>query len=230
LHQTEVQRALRYRNDADRALYVATRSALRELLAERLSITPATVTLTAGKWGKPMLAGAETGLSFNVSHSCNQALIAISDSRLVGVDIEHVDLNLDWREVASLLCTRHELRCLNAEPTRTQTVSFFRLWTAKEALLKALGVGIYGLQMLDVGCRGEGIRSPEVITPNGVFKSAQDLRYHWLMEFPDYVGCIAFGGNRMTPVKTKCKTKGLINSKKKIAANGTFDEGSGPHC
>jgi 4'-phosphopantetheinyl transferase len=195
LDGAELARAACYLQHADRVRYMATRSALRELLAKRLSIPPASVRLTVGRWGKPELVGTRTHLSFNVSHSGEHALIAISDSRVVGVDVERIDPDLKWRDVANLVCTPQEQVRLNAEPASTQVISFFRCWTAKEALLKALGLGIAeGLSSLDVGPLCDGLRRADTIKPNDVHKDAADFQYHWLTEIPGYIGCVAFGG------------------------------------
>ncbi|MBG0811069.1 4'-phosphopantetheinyl transferase superfamily protein [Methylosinus sp. H3A] len=128
----ERERALRFLRHEDRLRMISTRAALRRLLGERLGVDPSTLRFTAGRYGRPELAG---GVSFNVSHSGDFALIAISQRWAVGVDIEQVRETSDLAGLASLALTAEEHEGIDA-------AGFFARWTAKEAALKALGLGI----------------------------------------------------------------------------------------
>lgn len=135
------------RQAADRRRYAATRTALRRLLAQQLRCPPASLRFAAGAHGKPMLdmPGAP---AFNVSHAGDYAWLAIGEAPgcdAVGVDIERIDPTLqgDWLHgVAAHSLTPCERAWLGAQPAALMQGAFFSLWTAKEALLKALGVGI----------------------------------------------------------------------------------------
>ncbi|MGH6799750.1 MAG: 4'-phosphopantetheinyl transferase family protein, partial [Roseiarcus sp.] len=83
----EIDRANRFLRAEDRARFMLTRAALRHLLAGETGASPEKLSFTLGPFGKPSLAGAEA-LHFNVSHSGALALIGMSPSRLIGVDIE----------------------------------------------------------------------------------------------------------------------------------------------
>ena len=195
LSEDEHERAARYRQPMDRLRFAVSRVVLRELLGGRLGVEPAALRFTATKHGRPELSDF-AHLSFNVSHSGAHALIAISDSRRVGIDIERVDPDLDWLELTELVCTTEEWNALIAQPAYLQRDSFFRLWTAKEAVMKAFGIGIAeGLRAISVNLAGNGIQCP-VVADKLLFGNAQPLQYHWLEDVSGYMGCVAYGSMR----------------------------------
>lgn len=198
LSEDERARATRYRRHEDQVRFAVTRSALRQLLAEASGIDPARLRFELSDRGKPRLADSAR-LSFNVSHAGERALIAFSPVREVGIDIEQVDVTLDWRELSPLVCTAAERRALDALPPALQPERFFRCWTAKEALLKALGLGIAErLQALtiDLSKPDETGASPSVIVEGTrCDDAATKLRFRWLDVDPGYLGCLAYGPN-----------------------------------
>jgi 4'-phosphopantetheinyl transferase len=148
LAEEERARAARFVRHEDRVRAVATRAALRRLLGERLASDPATLELGAGPYGKPTLAEG-AGLDFNVSHSGAFALVALSRVGAVGVDIERLDEAADIAGLASLALSASE------RARGVDQAGFFELWVVKEAVLKALGVGVAAqLQAFSVLPRG----------------------------------------------------------------------------
>ena len=134
----EQDRAWRFRREADRAHIAGARAGLRRLLAARLGLAPAQVPLRAGKHGKPELAQGNS-CYFNLSHAGGYALVALSDRREVGVDVECEQGTSDLEPLA-------DYALLPAERTGWRGLSpaaaFLRRWTGKEAALKAWGVGV----------------------------------------------------------------------------------------
>lgn len=191
----ERERATWYRRPADRIRYMATRVILRELLGVRLGVKPASLRFTVTQRGRPELTGIEGRLSFNVSHSGDHALIAISAVWTVGVDIEYVDPMVDWRQLLSVVCTDEEQQILMTdEADCLQLERFFRCWTAKEAVLKAMGLGIAeNLRDLFVSPTGEGVQRP-IVGKAASIAAAAALRYHSLADVSRYMGCVAFYG------------------------------------
>jgi 4'-phosphopantetheinyl transferase len=140
LKKDEGERALRLARHEDRVRFVSTRAALRRLLAARLGRRPQDLRFQTSTRGKPRLAqacGADTALQFNVSHSGSHALVAISNSRPVGVDIEHCDPGLNVAEIEPQVLAPFEQRL---DPRRQP--EFFERWVVKEAVLKAIGTGV----------------------------------------------------------------------------------------
>lgn len=137
LTDAERQRCLRYRQQADQIRFATTRVTLKHLLAERLHRPFEEIEFEFDAYGKPRLLHRET-LFFNVSHSGNFSLIALSEHRPVGIDIEAVAAT-PRPDFGFPGLTPDECRYCNAHP---DTATYFRIWSGKEAVLKAFGVGI----------------------------------------------------------------------------------------
>lgn len=142
LNDSERQRSSRYLPDPRRR-FVLCRAALRSLLCVHLDYPNEGLAFPVTEFDKPVAQTVrkETFTGFNVSHSGDHGLIAISPSRRIGVDIEEI---APRRHLESLIESvmgheeRAELGQLDEAPKLRQ---FFRLWTFKEALIKALGTG-----------------------------------------------------------------------------------------
>ncbi|WP_232519254.1 4'-phosphopantetheinyl transferase family protein [Caballeronia insecticola] len=143
LHADERARAARFLRHEDAARFCIVRAALRHVLAAQTGDDPARLTFDAGPNGRPTLAHADAP-DFNVSHSGEYGLIAVSHERRVGVDIEAARAAFDWRELASSVLAERDRHEIDAMPEGAQSDAFFDCWTAKEAVLKAHGVGIGG--------------------------------------------------------------------------------------
>ncbi len=143
---------LRHERARDRALVA--RALLRLELAERLACRPELVEFSYGPQGKPALAG-DDAWHFNLSHSHDRVVLAITRGAPVGVDVEfrHRRARIDalarhWFGDAE----RAELAGLDEERQRYR---FFQLWTLKEAVTKGLGVSLWSTL---AGIRVTGIR------------------------------------------------------------------------
>jgi 4'-phosphopantetheinyl transferase len=196
LDRAERVRADSYVRPDDRRRFIATRLTLRKLLGARIGVSPKNLAFIATERGKLELSDYPL-LSFNVSHSGNAALLVISDRRIVGVDLEFLDPLLNWREIAALVCTVDEQRVLQAAPEAMQCELFIRYWVAKEAILKATGVGITE-DMLDlmVDPSAQGTQRP-VIKNTSALVAANTLRFHWLSDINEHPACIAYGPARV---------------------------------
>jgi 4'-phosphopantetheinyl transferase len=148
LSAEEEDRARRFVRAEDRDRFTLTRSALRHLLGAATGDNPGTVKFEAGPHGKPYLACrphfADAGprLDFNVSHSGAFALIGIAYGRAIGVDIEIIRDTIDELQLARAFFCEAEYRFLASLKGAVQLRSFYRIWTCKEAVLKAFGAGI----------------------------------------------------------------------------------------
>ena len=140
----ESSRLPQYRSRAAAERYVVTRSLVRIVLGAQLGIAPREIPVSRTDMGKPVVA---EGVHFNVSHSGDLILLALCAERAVGVDVER---KRDVGKVQSLTArwltdgergSFDRLRSLGA----TESEAFLRIWSLKEARLKALGVGISGV-------------------------------------------------------------------------------------
>jgi 4'-phosphopantetheinyl transferase len=149
LSEEERRRAARFRFPQHAMRYRMCHSAMRRVLGAYLAMPPEKVELTYESKGKPRLA-CDSKLCFNLSHSGDLGLLAVTEGREVGVDVETVrfDLPVDGLAKFFTLVERETLRALSSgEKERT----FFRWWTRKEAVLKAEGSGLSGgLDRLDI--------------------------------------------------------------------------------
>ena len=148
LDDDEIRAAASRRDDVLRNRYVVAHGAVRAILAARLGIEPGAVTISRRcarcgdpTHGRPELAGIGD-LSFSLSHSESLALVAVVSGARVGVDveIERPRSRLDAL-AARVLSAEEHAEWLDAEPP-ARVHAFLRLWTAKEAYLKAIGTGI----------------------------------------------------------------------------------------
>jgi len=146
LTPVECARADSFARTADRVRFTQARAALRSLLAVRVGCKPAAVPLASNPFGKPQLALAGGGAPrFNLSHSGSHALIALGDARTVdevGIDIEECRDGADIEGVSSLALTAREREEVRDAPDRLR--AFYGRWTGKEAVLKAIGLGVTG--------------------------------------------------------------------------------------
>jgi 4'-phosphopantetheinyl transferase len=142
LSPDERRRAARFRFERDRRRFQAARGALRELLAGYLDERPERIRFVEGRHGKPELAEAGSALRFNVSHSGERALCALSLRRELGVDIEQLRELADAEALARRFFSAAESAELAALPEPQRLAAFFRCWTRKEAYLKAVGAGL----------------------------------------------------------------------------------------
>jgi 4'-phosphopantetheinyl transferase len=138
----ERDRAARLRPPHKRRRWVAARWALRVVLGRYLAQAPAEIALCTGAHGKPALAGRSTGLRFNLSHSAGLALIAVSQGRDVGVDVEWVDPRRDVLVLASRALRPAEVTAVRRAPAATRSHAFHAAWARREALAKCHGGGL----------------------------------------------------------------------------------------
>jgi 4'-phosphopantetheinyl transferase len=115
---------------------------LRRLLGERLHIPPQHLVFEASYYGKPRLTNATAPIGFNLSHSGDRAAIAITSGAPVGIDIEQIRPLDDWAAITARFFSQRENQWLHALPLAEQLTGFYRLWTLKEAVLKADGRGL----------------------------------------------------------------------------------------
>ncbi|MDQ6745084.1 MAG: 4'-phosphopantetheinyl transferase superfamily protein [Actinomycetota bacterium] len=167
LDRTERRRADSLRREEDRLSYVAAHVLLRRLLSERLGIAPQHIPLLrqpcpvcGNSTGRPAVDLPGPPLHFSVSRSAGLVLIGTAPTA-VGVDVESLPEPGTVSTVAALLHPRERQELAVAAPAERPAL-FARLWTRKEALLKARGVGIaHGLDADYIGTQ------PQAVSPAG---------------------------------------------------------------
>jgi 4'-phosphopantetheinyl transferase len=145
LSQDERARAEDLKFTHARSAFVVSRVGLRQVLGTTLNCAPQSLEFEAGTHGKPFLAGEHfgCGVEFNVSHSGDIVLYAVSRRRAVGVDVELKKRSLSVEKLARRYFAPGEVRRLLSEGSVVDRVdNFYRCWTRKEAYLKARGTGL----------------------------------------------------------------------------------------
>ena len=122
--------------------FAAARAGLRALLGGHLGVDPGSLVFGEGPQGKPELLG---GPHFSLSHSQDLALCALSPSRRLGVDVEALRPVAEAEAIARRWFTASEMEVYEGARAVRPDEAFFRVWTRKEAYLKALGTGLAGL-------------------------------------------------------------------------------------
>jgi 4'-phosphopantetheinyl transferase len=150
LSADERERAARFVRDVHRRRFVAARAGLRRALGSCLGCQPAQVGFSYSDRGRPgLLAPPDFPLDFNLAHSGELGLLALSQRRL-GVDVEELRPLRDGMQLARRFFSPREVEALAALPEELRTRGFFHAWTRKEALMKATGAGIAALGQVEV--------------------------------------------------------------------------------
>jgi 4'-phosphopantetheinyl transferase len=149
LDADELRRAASFKNPVSKQRYIAVRGLLRRTLAEYLDRDAASLGFTTHAHGKPVLIG--TPLHFNLSHSADKLAIAVSTVGEVGVDIEQIRPRPGLEEIARRCFSSQEFSVWQATPEPERQTLFYRLWTKKEAFVKAVGRGLaLGLELCEL--------------------------------------------------------------------------------
>ena len=153
LSPDERERASRFVFAGDRERYVCARTRLRLLLGSYLGAPPAELRFTYSALGKPALETLAEGrrLCFNLAHSGELALFALTWERAIGVDVEQVRDTLPFLALLESVFAPRERALLLALPEEERRRAFFTGWARKEAYLKARGDGLsYPLDAFEV--------------------------------------------------------------------------------
>ena len=153
LDEQEQGRVTKYKSSKRSNEFIITRGLLRKIIATLFSISPVSFRFKYTDKEKPFLTTDifDVPLSFNISHSYNNAIIAIGLDRDLGVDIEKIRHNINFKKLAERFFSQKESQNLNNYPDEEIPSVFFSCWSRKEAFVKALGDGIsFGLSDFSV--------------------------------------------------------------------------------
>jgi 4'-phosphopantetheinyl transferase len=145
LSPDEAARMRRFAFPDLRARYAAGRGLLRHVLGAALGTAPDAVALVEDGNGRPAVAGSAP-VAFNVSHSRDVLAIALvtgaeASALPLGVDVEHLLDVPEMPGVAERVFDDAERAELEARAGADRLATFHRLWTRKEACMKATGAG-----------------------------------------------------------------------------------------
>ena len=213
ISEEETERAQRFVRQSDRDRYVFAHGMLRSILGTYVGCAPQKLLFADNQYHKPFLeeSANRNDLQFNLSHSEDLTLIAVSRGTAVGIDVERMRRIPDALQIVNRFFSLDERRYLNSLPPAEFEEGFFACWTAKEAFLKGIGKGLsHPLENFSIILsNGESV---------GLVNNGDDSvnAYSWkivrLSPGPDYAGALAVEGLR-SEVKyfEWCLSRGTAN-------------------
>lgn len=147
LTEDERNRAAAYRSENRRQLFIIGRAGLRVILSALMAgMLPRSIRFITGAQGKPMVDDDACPLQFNLSHSHDAILIAVTKGQTVGVDIEYMKARPRMADIAQHYFHPQEsqvvTKALDAGDNLRALQQFYKVWTLKEAFIKADGKGM----------------------------------------------------------------------------------------
>ena len=158
LNDEERQRAERFKFDHHRYRYVLARAILRQILSLYTEVPATDICFTQGVHGKPYLKHDSSALQFNLSHSHDMAVYAFTKGCEIGVDIEKSESDFSDR-VAQRFFSEEEYQDLSLLSGTEKVLAFYRLWAAKEALIKVFGESILSALRMATICPSQQAQS-----------------------------------------------------------------------
>jgi 4'-phosphopantetheinyl transferase len=189
----ELNRAQRFGSEGDRRRYVVAHGILRRLLAGYRKADPRALRFTIGKNGKPALSdeNGPTALRFNLSHTEDMALIAVTLGREIGVDVERVRAISELDSIVDSYFTSHERDTLRTMENTARRDAFYRCWTRKESYAKATGGDLpAALGGFDTMLSQGPADLPALDAP----REASGWNLYELLPADGYVGAVAING------------------------------------
>ena len=188
LSSDELARSDRFKFPVHRDRYIAARGSLRCLLANYLGIAAKDIRFNYGAHGKPEIA--DTQLWFNLSHSEDMAIYCFSASCLVGVDLEYLGKEVNCDHISQRFFSQQEAELIYSLPEAQKKQTFFQLWTAKEAYLKAIGKGLCGgLDKIEVAINS--LRKSKIIAIHNNDKTDHNWYLHCFQPQINYIATVA---------------------------------------
>ncbi len=153
LSSDELIRANRFRFEKHRKRFIISHGFKRSVLTKYLNIDPVNLDFITGNNGKPyvtrLLSSQTNGtlnnsqlLQFNLTHTEDITLLAVTKGAELGIDIEFMDRKTDWQGISRRFFTQAEQKALFSLQQTLQKQAFYQLWTRKEAYIKLLGYGL----------------------------------------------------------------------------------------
>lgn len=179
--------------------FVASHAALRLVLSKYCGLAPSALQFTGKQGEKPGLLPEQSfhQIEFNLSHSGERALIAVTSGEPVGIDIEAICAVPDGDETAKLWFAPIEHDQLARLPPSERQLGFLNLWTRKEAYIKAIGDGlVVQLDKFDVDLDSSRPNPVHMLTDRG--RTRTDWWIYPLAPGNGYTGAVALRGEKWT--------------------------------
>lgn len=162
LSQDELARARLIQSKPGKGRFVSGRGILRLILSRYLGVTPEEISFGYGSQGKPFLVkpSEHSGIEFSLSHSKDSMILGITLDQTIGVDAEYSTHLPEAQVLARRFFSDEENRWVQSLAGNARDEAFFRIWTGKEAFLKAKGLGLtQRLSEIDIPSQRIGLNS-----------------------------------------------------------------------
>ncbi len=191
LSEDEQVRAGSFAYQELRDRWTVSRATLRAILGRYVESAPSDLQFEHADFGKPYLAGESShNIFFNLSHSDNVALVAVTATAPVGIDVERVRAIPDWNRVANRFFSSSENAALSGVDQQHRERAFYNCWTRKEAIIKATGEGLSAcLDAFDVTL--EPGEPAAVLHDRRSVNNGQTWRLQHLDPADEFVGAVA---------------------------------------
>ena len=197
LGEDERNRADRFVNANDRSRYVVAHGVMRSVLAAYVGEEASRLRFTRGRHAKPALAEDAARVRFNLAHSGDRAMLAVSTAHEVGIDVERERDDVDPLAIAERYFFDADRDAIYAAPPALRMATFVRLWVAKEALLKAHGTGLWlPLDAFTIEFAADGTRAHAL--PRGDNGLAPGWKLRMLELDTGWHGAVAAAGDAWT--------------------------------
>lgn len=193
----ETIRAEKFYFERDRNRYILGRGILRTLLADYLKIDSSKIEFVYGSHGKPALEKIYQNkiLQFNLAHSNDRGIYIFGWNRPLGIDIEHIRPLQDADDFAKRFFSQQESVWINSLPINQKWNAFYKLWTCKEAFLKANGSGLsVPLNEAEIFIKDDN--SAKLVSIGGILDEATKWRLEIFNPIENYQAAIAVEGHQ----------------------------------
>jgi 4'-phosphopantetheinyl transferase len=194
LSPDELERAGKFKFPKDREHFILSHFQLRLILSKYCDCLPGELIFRYNSCKKPFISSPEfEEVKFNMSHSNDLMLVGLCKHNDIGIDVEKVRELKELENIANENFSAQEIKYLNDASDKTNT--FFKIWTSKEAIIKAIGEGIYfPLKSFNIDLKSMGGPVPPLIfhTPDG----ANQLRTSELDVSDGYIASLAINSDR----------------------------------
>ncbi len=199
LSDSELDKAGRIPEGINKDRFIVSRGILRQLLSSYLHYDPSAIPLGSNKHGKPEIARDKlsTPVEFNTSHSGNLILIAVTRNTEVGVDIESLREVKRLDKIIDRYYTQAERSFVSSCASEKKNDAFFYIWTSKEAVIKARGLGVSSrLRDFDVldHLDPESLQDPEAVNNYVSSSNNKEWKIYNLVPAKNYIAALSYSG------------------------------------
>lgn len=201
LSQDELERAKRFHFERDHNHFIVGRALLRTFIGSYLDMEPSQIEFVYGQYGKPALKTVlhKKHLEFNLSHSKDFAVYAFGLDRKIGIDLEHIRPMPDMDDFVRQFFSLRENVLVNSLSGKQKEETFFKIWTCKEAFLKANGSGLtVPINQVEISVEHDG--SITLLSIGGGREQADAWRLELFSPSPDHQAALVVEGHNVQVV------------------------------